>query len=248
MTKIKWIIGLIIVSGLWSCNKNHLTDCFKNTGEKTTETRSLPWFNNVKLYDNINLVISQGHEASCVVETGKNLLSGITTTVDGQGNLEIRNTNTCNWVRSYDNPLTVYLQVKQLDTLVYRSIGDVYTIDTLFLDTLVINLYEGAGRVDLVVRANLVTAALHYGTQELVVSGRCGVAYVYSASFGLVDTRDLYASLMYVNNKSANDVYVRASEVLGATIEGLGNIYYYGDPPEVGFIKQGSGELIHLVP
>ncbi|MBU3927046.1 MAG: DUF2807 domain-containing protein, partial [Bacteroidetes bacterium] len=60
--------------------------------------------------------------------------------------------------------------------------------------------------------------------------------------------RDLYASLMYVNNKSANDVYVRASEVLGATIEGLGNIYYYGDPPEVGFIKQGSGELIHLVP
>jgi len=139
------------------------------------------------------------------------------------------------------------LQVKRLDTLVYRSIGNINTIDTLFLDTLVINLYEGAGRVDLIVRANLVTAALHYGTQELVVSGRCGVAYVYSASFGLVDTRDLNASLVYVNNKSANDVYVRASEVLGATIEGLGNIYYYGDPPVVGFNKQGSGELIHLV-
>lgn len=249
MTKINFAIALlIIILAFTACEKVNLGDCLMSAGKITTETRPLKEFNTLKLYDNVNLVLSQGTQNSCMVETGENLMNHITTTVDGLGNLEIRNTSTCNWMRSYGQPLTVYLQVTTLDTLEYRSIGDVSTTDTLFMDALVVSLFEGAGSVSLLIHSNLVKAALHYGTQELLIAGRSGLCYVYSASFGLVDTRELYASMLYVSNKSSNDVYVRAVKELGATVEALGNIYYFGNPSVVNFSQQGAGELIHVTP
>ncbi|MBU2553806.1 MAG: DUF2807 domain-containing protein [Bacteroidetes bacterium] len=239
-----WI--LIVVTSLTACNKTHVEDCFKSSGELTMESRVLPPFNNIKLFDNVDLVLQQGVTTQCEVEAGKHLLSGIVTEVDEKGNLNIRNTNSCNWIRSFNQPIRVYLELQKLDTLDYRSIGNIYTPDTLFQDTLIVNLYEGAGRVDLLIKSKLLRAGLHYGTQELIISGKCGLVYGYTAGFGLIDMRNLEASLLYVNNNSGNNMYVRATEELGATIQSLGNIYYYGSPPVVNFSKQGAGDLIHL--
>ncbi len=244
-SKLRNIGFLLLFIGLFSCEKAHLGDCFKSAGEKTTEFRNLPDFHRVNLHDNVNLVIEQGYETNCVVEAGKNLLKGITTEVSEFGVLEIRNGNECNWVRSYDQPLTVYLRVQHLDTLEYKSIGNVSMKDTLFQDRFVVNLYEGAGKLDLLIHANAAQIGLHYGTQELLVSGICGMVYAYSSGFGVVDLRDLQASLLYVSNVSSNHMYVRSSSVLDATIKGLGNIYYYDDP-EISLNKIGQGNLIHV--
>ena len=239
-----WV--LIIVIGITACKKTRLTDCFKSSGELTLESRVLPPYGNIRLFDNIDLVIRQGTTNSCHVEAGEHLLSGIVTDVDEKGTLNIRNTNTCNWIRSYDQPISVHLELTRLDTLDYRSIGNVVTPDTLFQDTLIVNLYEGAGRVDLLIRSKLLRAGLHYGTQELIISGKCGLAYSYTAGFGLINMKDLEASLLYVNNNSGNNMFVRCTEEIGATIQSLGNIYYYGSPAVVNFSKQGAGDLIHL--
>ncbi len=242
------MVVLMMVVALGSCKKASVGDCFKTAGEKITEDRILPPFHKILLYDNVNLVLDQGYPTQCVVETGKNLMDGITTVVNELGALEIRNNNECNWIRSFDQPLTVYLTLQDLDTLEYMSIGNISTLDTLFLDTLEVNLFEGAGRIDLLIHTTELRAGLHYGTQELNISGISGLSYLYSAGFGVVDTRNLYSGSVYMSNVSGNHMYTRASRVLEATIYGLGNIYYYGDPPSVDFSQQGSGQLIHVTP
>ncbi len=247
MTKTRPIFGLLIlILILGACSKGGIDNCFSSSGKITTETRTLAPFSNIITYDNVDLILEQGSDFKCTVEAGSNLISGIVTEVDKRGNLVIRNTNSCNWLRSYDQPVRVFLELQKLDTLNYRSIGNITTTDTIFQDTLIINLYEGAGRVDLLLRSRLIRAGLHYGTQKLVISGKCGLVYGYSAGFGLIDIRNLEATLLYVNNNSSNNMYVRATEELGATIQSLGNIYYFGNPDVINLSKQGSGNLIHL--
>ena len=66
---------------------------------------------------NVNLYLRQANENKLVLESGTNLMAKIITEVNSNGVLEIRNENQCNWVRSYDKPINVYLEFKDLDSL-----------------------------------------------------------------------------------------------------------------------------------
>jgi hypothetical protein len=180
------------------------------------------------------------------VKAGSNLLSKIGTKVNEQGQLEIRNDNSCNWVRSYETPIDVFLDFVKLDSLEYRSTANVTNEGTLFLDTLKLDILEGAGRVELNLDAHIIYCGLPNGTADVILKGFCEISYLYSAGFGLIDNRDLVSKFVYVNNKSSNDLYLQATTELGATIENIGNIYYSGNPPVVNFKQIGTGKLIKL--
>lgn len=236
---------LILLVGVISCDKTRLGDCFKSSGKLVIEERALVAFHGIRLYDNVDLVIKSGPEPKCIVKSGENLIAEISTKINDQGFLEIHNLSSCNWTRSFDQELSVTVFVQRLDSIEYRSIGNVSTPDTLIQDSLVVALYEGAGRVELLLKSEVVSVALHYGTQELLLSGITGVAYAYSASFGLIDTQKLVASLMYVNSRSSNHMYVRALTTLEVSIESLGNVYYFGEPGNIVYSHSSSGVLIH---
>ncbi len=196
--------------------------------------------------DNVNLILKQGAVNKLEVEAGENLLTGIVTEVNDNGTLTLSNENQCNWVRSYEKPVNVYLTFEKLDSLEYRSIGNVTNVDTLRIDTFNLKVSEGAGRIELLLKSRLIFSSLHYGTADIVLAGSVDVSYVYSASFGLVDNRDLVCNNVYVNNKSSNNLFVHATTTLGATVENIGDIYYYGNPVNLSFNQLGSGNLIKL--
>ena len=229
-----------------SCNKGPGNDCFSTTGNIIEQERIIENFNNILLKDNVSLILSKSETYSLTVEAGSNIVDGIITEVDENGVLEIRNDNSCNWIRSYDSPINVHLNYIDIDTLEYRSIGDVSTIDTIFTDSLWLRVYEGAGKIELNMNVKSMYCSLHYGTADIILSGKCGLSYVYSASFGLIDLIELETDIVYINNRSSNDVYLNVTTELGATIENIGNIYYLGNPSTVSFDKIGAGELIHL--
>ena len=229
-----------------SCKKGGVTDCFHTTGNITKEERSIESFNNILLKDNVNLILNKSESNSITVEAGSNLLDGIITQVGDNGVLEIRNDNRCNWIRSFDNPINVYLDYIDIDTFEYRSIGNVSTTDTLTTDTLWLKVLEGAGEINMKLNVNRLYCALNYGTADIILEGNCGLAFVYSASFGLINMFDLESTFVFINNRSSNDVYVRATNQLGVTIENVGNVYYAGNPPIVNLNRTGSGELIKL--
>lgn len=241
-----WIAFLVLLSILYSCEKSSLTDCFKNTGPVTTEEREVDDFNHILLRHNVNLHLRQAEKNKITVKAGGKLIKKIKTTVNDDGQLEIRNNNSCNWVRSFDTPIDVFLDFVKLDSIEYRSTGDILAEETLFLDTLKIDVLEGSGMIELKVDAHVVFCGLTYGTADIVLTGKCEISYVYSAGFGRIDNRDLSSKFVFVNNKSSNDVYLQATIDLGATIENIGNIYYTGNPPTINLNKTGTGKLIKL--
>ncbi|HJN07006.1 MAG TPA: head GIN domain-containing protein [Bacteroidales bacterium] len=245
MKKLLWLLILALAS-FTSCKKGTITDCFYSTGKMSNEDRSIDNFNSILLKDNVNLILIKSENNSIKVEAGANLINQIKTDVNEKGVLVIKNDNKCNWIRSYESPITVYLNYIDIDSIEYRSIGDINTLDTLFTDTLWLSINEGAGKINLELNVLRLYCALHYGTADIVLSGKSGLSFVYSASFGLIDMINMETSSMYVNNRSSNDIYLTATTHLGATIENIGNIYYAGNPLTVDLNRIGSGELIKI--
>jgi hypothetical protein len=237
---------IVLILGFNACQKAPVLDCFKSTGKIAQEQRAIGDFKTIVLKNNINLFLTQSDRNNLVVEGGSNLLPKIVTEIQDDTVLVIRNDNKCNWVRSYDKPLNVYLEFTELELLEYRSIGDVTSDDTLKLDSLTVDVKEGAGKIALIVKTPLVYCNLHYGTADIRLRGRADLSYVFGDSFGRIDNRELQVGQVYVTNKSANDMYLYASLKLGATIDNIGNIYYTGNPPEVGLQRNSSGNLIKL--
>jgi hypothetical protein len=208
--------------------------------------REVDDFNKILLRHNVNLHLRQAVKNKITIKAGSNLISKIGTSVSENGQLEIRNDNSCNWVRSFETPIDVYLDFVKLDSIEYRSIGDLTNEGTLFLDTLKIDVLEGAGRIEMNVNARVIFCSLPGGTADIVLKGNCEISYLYAAGFGLIDNRGLLSKFVYVNNKSSNNLYLQATVELGATIENIGDIYYSGNPPAVELNQIGTGKLIKL--
>jgi hypothetical protein len=228
-----------------SCEKNSVGDCFKSTGPIKTEERTIPGFHTILLKDNIDLELHSSNTNNITVEAGENLLSKINTTVEDSV-LIIENNNRCNWVRSYDSPLKAFLNFTRLDTIEYRSIGNISSTDTVFIKELVIDVFEGAGEISFLISTDFLFCNLHYGTADIKMKGVTIFSSIYSASFGLIDNRGLNATQVYLNNKSSNDVYVQSSDILEVTIENIGNVYYIGNPDQIKLNQIGTGEMIKL--
>lgn len=243
---VRRALVLFFILNVISCNKENAPDCIKSTGDIVRVEREIGYFHSIQLNDNINLLLNKSNKHKLVIEAGKNLLKKITFEITTDSVLVIRNENTCNWVRSYDKPINVYLDFVDLIDLDYRSIGDVTSLNTLTLDSLDIDVWEGAGTIKLDLDISLCRSSLHYGTADIKLSGVAGLCVVYSSGLGLIDNRNLNTGILYINNRSSNDVYIRASSTLGATIENIGNIYYYGNPHSVSLNRIGTGNLIDL--
>ena len=65
----------ILVAFIFSCTKEHSCDCFKGTGDTTTEFRKLLPFNKISIENNINLYITEDTVFYMTVEAGSKLIS-----------------------------------------------------------------------------------------------------------------------------------------------------------------------------
>ncbi len=237
---------VILILLTYSCKKNSIGDCFLSTGKVIEESRNVDFFNKIILKDNVNLHLTQGEKNKLVVKAGENLIKKIITRINKDSCLEITNENRCNWMRSYKNPIDIYLTFTTLSDIEYHSVGNIDNTDTLRLDSLKINVREGAGIIKLCVDTHEFFTHIHRGTATIESFGKTGVSFVYSAGFGLVDNRNLDAGIVYMRTKSSNDVYVRVSYLLTANIGNIGNVYYFGNPSNIEKSGNGNGQIIKL--
>jgi hypothetical protein len=243
MKKIKIYILLILANALaFSCSKSP-GDCFTTTGEIITESRQIPTFNSILMEDNVDVELVAGTAPKIEISAGENLLEKIETTV-AEGQLIIKNNNQCNFVRSYEKPITVKVYFQDIDSIEYRSIGNLTCLDAITNpDTFKIDVFEGAGKIDLLLDNYMTQLNFHYGTATLNASGFSQLTYMYQVSYGPIDARDLLSNFAYLENNSTNSTWVRANTVLEATINSIGDVYYFGDPG-IGLSGGGSGRLI----
>src|SRR5664279_908967 len=93
-TKYVNLVCLLLCLQVLACSCKR-DGCTLSPGTRTRETRNLSSFNEIILYDKINLVVTQDSVQRVTVEAGENLVPGIRTDV-ANNILTIKNNNKCN--------------------------------------------------------------------------------------------------------------------------------------------------------
>lgn len=217
----------------------------KGAGPVTRVSRQLPSFNQINLYNRINLILTQDTAQAVTVEAGEHLVGDIETTVSGNA-LTIRDNNKYNWARDMNPSINVYISMAGLQKIGYYGAGNITCTNTLVSGQLVLDSWMGIGSINLNINTNAVSAIVREDNADMTLSGKSREVYVYCAHEGAVDLRNLASETALVESKSINDVYVNVSKMLDARILYKGNVYYRGHPMQIDITKVNSGQLIHI--
>ena len=224
---------------LTGCGEGHETDCLKSTGPVVTRRRELAPFHTLTTYDNVDVLLVQDTATYAEVRTGRNLQADIELKVQS-GQLTIRNTSRCNWVRTYDTPRQLTLHLPRLTDLFLRGQGNVRTAGNFRADTIFCHLI-GAGDFDL----DLTSTYIGFDSYELGnidLHGRTNeIHYTLGGSGSFrasgFQTRDFY----FQSNPGSNgDAHIFVSNYLDSQHSGTGTLYYTGEPRSVRLTGKGK--------
>ena len=227
-----------------SCNKESAPDCFRKAGDEASELRLLEPFDRIELRDYIHYELTESDVYQVEITGPKNLLHKIECTVN-DGQLLVRNTNTCNFVRSFRNAITVRIYAPSFPDIQNYATGNVRTTGTIRTSPFKIENRNAAGEIRLRLDNDSLSVLTHTGVCDVMVEGQCHAANFFSQGVGLLDASGLHAAYAFVNNSSINEVRVRASEYLFALIKLDGDVLVYGNPGFVDEQDEGPGQLIY---
>ncbi len=226
-----------------SCSKEDFCNCLEGTGAATMEMRDIQPFTNIQMENNVDVIFTQSTNYSLSVTGGANIINGIRTEVEGN-TLYIQNKNKCNWLRDFRNEFTVRVSGPDLQLLNTSGSGNFSNTDTLTMPKIRIESRDGSGTIKLVVRNDLVEAAIHTGPVDIVASGQTRSFGAYSGGTGYIRASELISEYAWSTNSGTGDILLHVEKELSATITHTGDIYFKGDPYSVSSEITGSGELI----
>lgn len=235
----------VMVLFLLSCKKENMGDCFKGKGKTVTESRSIGSFKAIELRDRINLHLNYSTTATpdLKVKAGENLQGLIVTEVKGN-TLFIKNSNKCNWVRSFKNEIDVYLNVQQLKDFTYYGSGEVNFNNTLETDSFRLEMWEASGNLILDIKADYISLKSNTGPADVVAKGECREFISYMNGLGTIDAKNVQSEKALAVNRNKGKLIINVSNELTADISGSGDIECYGSPSTIDLKKSGSGSLI----
>ena len=241
---LRWATLLLPLSlALVSCGAGHDTDCLKSNGTVITQRRALSRrITNVALYDNVDVTIVPDTATYAEVRAGKNVIDDITFTYQGDQRLVIRNTSTCNWVRSYNTPREVRLHVAYLKDVEQRGYGLLTTEGQFKQDTLFVH---SSSTGDINLNVNCVYLFIDvYDAGDMTLHGQATEFHPNLGSNGFLFANDLQTRFCYfhVYRDGIGDAHVRVSQNLGGILDGRGTFYYTGSPTLID--TKGTGKLV----
>ena len=238
--------GALLLAGaasLGACSDGHRLDCLKSNGSVTTQRRAVDRrTRSVYVYDQVDLIIVPDTATYAELRAGEHVIDGLTLTYQDARTLLIKNSNTCNWTRSYDTPYEVRLHIPHLTQIRQQGYGLVSTASRWTQDTLFVHLL-GAGDVQLDVTSKYLWTDM-YELGDMTFTGSTNEFHPTVGGSGFLFADGLAARDCYfqTTRTSLGDAHVRASQNLGGTVDGKGTFYYAGNP---GFVDiKGGGKAV----
>jgi hypothetical protein len=180
-----------------------------------------------------------------ILKGGKNLLNFVKAEMIDDV-LEIKNENKCNFLRDYDQKITVEIHFTNLINIHFEGSEPLISNGKMKFDWLTILIRDGAGPVELDFDAQFINTILSHGYGNFKYTGTTNQANFNIRSNGYGDTYGLSVNdSLTVISKTQGNIKVNADGAkLKAQTEADGNIYYKGVPSSVLFNKYGNGNLV----
>ncbi len=239
--KIKNISFLFFVLLFFNaCKKENLCDCFKRTGKIVQEERMITGFSQLLIMDNINAYIVEDSIFNVIVEAGENIVPLIKTEIDGT-TLVCTNDNRCNWTRSYDKPMNVYIHMPKIERIESNGTGNIKSLNTITTPFFYIQT-KNSGDVEITLNSKELRTAMH-GSSDLTLHGTVNNHECDIGGTGYLRAVDLISGYTFVHTYTIGLCYVYAKDILICNIDQKGDVFCYGAPKQVITKFTNSGRL-----
>lgn len=244
-------VSIILVVLLLGCT-NAAPGCFKGAGDLVRVELEVPEFTAITVFENIQLIISQGLEQQVVVESGSNLLSGISATVES-GILVLRNTNSCNLFRKYGQTVIRVIS-PELESIRSSSGWPIRSEGVLeFSDlSLISESYSNPetettdGAFELEVNSNKLKIVSNGLASFSLRGATTNLSITLAAGDSRVDASALRAGTVQINHRGSNDIEVFPLNRISGRIRGYGNVICHNRPEEIDVTEEFRGRLLFV--
>lgn len=203
------------------------------------EKRTVDSFNCIHVSGTGHLYLKQGNESSLTIETTKQMLPLIHSTVK-KNCLSITSHQN---EHSVDLPIHYYVTVSELTEI--NTAGNIVleSRGKLTGDILKLNL-QGAGDTNLKIKNNLLKSNLS-GSGNLKIEGQTKAQDISIAGGSQFQGKKLISEKTIISIRGSGIATIHALQDLNADIAGSGIVQYYGNP-KIDQHVLGSGEIIPL--
>lgn len=232
MKQLFYIIFSLVLLG---CNSENAGNCFQTAGDIIKNEVEIPIFDKVVVHARIELIITQGDTQKVVIESGENLLNDITFEVI-DNTLILKNYNTCNFIREYDNT-KVYITVPNLTRIRNASEYPISSNGTLTFPTIQLvsigdkEVYLPIGDFHLTIQ-NESLAISSNGNSNFYIKGT--TTNLDLNFFDFCDSRFEGTALITQNINfsqiSSNDMLIYPVKSLKGTIYSTGDVILFNTP------------------
>lgn len=236
-----WIV-LSSILLFTQCTPENSLDCTKFHGKTERETRVVASFERIEIYDKIDVVIRQDSISEVIVEYSRSLLQEIDVEVK-EGALQLRNYESCRFVRSQSKRPTVYITTPRLTSISQYGTGTVRGDGLIVSETLDVDAWAGGERIILNVATRKLLARIHSGSCDLTIGGTTGELFLYQRGQGFAYLQDLQTGFAVVDHEGTGDAHLHIRDNLDYTLGFKGNLYVSGNPEIGQAIITGEGRF-----
>ncbi|WP_300491169.1 head GIN domain-containing protein [Flavobacterium sp.] len=238
---------LIILFVLFSCNSEKAPDCFMASGSIVTNEITTPDFSWIDVGEGIEMIVKQGSETKILVETGANLLQGISVSVSDD-KLFLRNGNGCSWFRD-KNITKVYVTVPDLKGIYSASQFNISSNGVLHFDDFAIRsgMYSdtASGIFDLQLECTNLVVEDNQASLYRISGKVTNLSIAFYSGAERFEGQNLMAQQVWVFQRSTNDIIVNPQQEIKGDIYSTGNVVLKNNPSLVEIAQHYTGHVVY---
>lgn len=242
------LIGLIFT--LFSCDSENSWDCLQTAGDTVLKEFVLSEFSKIRIEDDVTLYLKQGEIQQVKLETGENLVSDISVSVEGE-TLVVKDRNNCNLVRDY-GITKFFVTAPNITEIRNSSAFDVIGEGVLHFPKLSLVSNSGSGPETirksgdfyLEVDCESFRVAAN-GQSVFYIIGTADAANLnFADEFPRFEGKDFFVNNLTVLQRSANKMIVNPQQSMVGEIRATGDIVSHNRPPVIDVKEFFTGRLI----
>jgi len=222
---------LALILLLTSCE-----DALVKPGDDAVETRALDDFFKLEVNGCIDVTFKQSEIFEVRIEAGENHINFVDTDVVGDWLIIDEDIAS---LRNHD--IRAIVSAPNLDEIIINGSGDV---DATGLDAATIEVrVNGSGDMNIDALSDLMIAQVS-GSGDITLLGETIDLDLTVKGSGDINARNSISDYAEVHVKGSGDVKVNVFKELYASINGSGDIHYWGNPEIVNTNVSGSGDIL----
>jgi len=222
--KIAILLTAIGIMALFAASCKLTIGVVRGSGDIEDEEREVSGFDEISFSGIGKLIIEQGDEESLRVEADDNVIGLIETGVRGD-RLHIGFKRGFNIVPTAT--VRFYLTVKDLKRIDLSGVGDI-ECDFLKTDDMEFSI-SGSGDIDFTIEAETIEIDVS-GLGNINLAGKVDYHRVQISGSGKYDAEELESNDCEIEVSGLGSATVNVTDDLDIVINGVGNVYYKGNP------------------